>query len=61
MLLVAAAKRLELHVADDLVLVDIQINPHDIAAFGVADGPCPAGVLDLSDIVRILEMIHYFL
>ena len=56
----AAAKRLELGVAHNLILVDIQENAHDIAALGVADRADAACVLNLAHIARMHEMIHYF-
>ena len=41
-----AAKGLELHIADDLVVIHIQIDSHDIAALGVAYGAYAAGILE---------------
>ena len=42
------------------LIVNIQIDPHDIAALGVSNGSNPAGVFNLSNIPRILKMVHYF-
>ena len=44
----------------DLVLVDIQVDAHDVAALRVADRAHAAGVLDLAHIARVHEMIHHF-
>ena len=56
----AAAEGLELRVAHDLVLVDIQEDAHDVAALGVADRAHAAGVINLAHIARVHEMIHHF-
>ena len=56
-----AAERLEFCIANDLVLVDIQVNAHDIAAYRIAHGAAAARILDLSHIARVREMIHYLI
>ena len=56
----AAAEGFELYIADDLVLIDIEIDPHDVAALCIADRANTAGVFDFSHVSRMLEMIHYF-
>ena len=43
----AAAKSLEFAVFDDAVVINIQINSHDIATFCVSHGAYAAGILDL--------------
>ena len=45
-----AAKGLELHIADDLVVIHIQIDSHDIAALGVAYGAYATGILQFSNV-----------
>ena len=55
-----AAKGFELHVTDNLILINIQVNPHDIAAFGISHCPHSAGVLYLTHISGVLKMVHYF-
>ena len=57
----AASKCLKLHIPDDLIFIDIQINPHDIAALRVSHCADSAGVLDFSYVSRMLKMIHNFL
>lgn len=47
----------ELDIDDDVVL-DLQVHAHDVAALGVADLAHAVGVGDLTDIVRICEMLH---
>ena len=44
----------------DLVVIDIKVNSHDITAFCITYGTNSAGILDLSYVSRMLEMIHYF-
>ena len=56
-----AAKCFKFYILDDLVVIDIQVNTHNIAAFCVADGTHTAGIFNLAYISRMLEMIHYFL
>ncbi len=41
-----------------MILINIQINPHDIAAFGISDLPYSVGVLHCADVARIGKMIH---
>ena len=55
----AAAEGLELHVLDDVVL-DLQVDLHDVAALGVADLADAVGVLDLANVSGMLKMIHNF-
>ena len=58
----AAAEGFELAVTDDVALViDIEIDSHDIAAFCVSDSTYAAGVLNFSHVSWVLEMVHYFL
>ena len=57
----SAAEGLELHVPDDLVLVDIQVNAHDIAALGISHSAHAAGIFNFSYISGVLKMVHYFL
>ena len=52
-----AAEGEELDINDDVVL-DLQVHAHDVAALGVADLAHAVGVGDLTDIVRICEMLH---
>ena len=54
----AAAECLELAVTDNLVLINIEIHTHDIAALCISDGADTACVLNLSYISRVLKMIH---
>ena len=48
----AAAERFELDVRN-LVIIDLQIDLHDIAALGIADLADAVGILDDADIARI--------
>ena len=57
----AAAEGFEFTIPDDTVVVDVKVDSHDIAAFCVADRADTAGILDLTDISRMLEMIHNFI
>ena len=50
-----AAKGLELHIADDLIVIHIQIDSHDIAALGVAYGAYATGILQFSNVSGIAE------
>ena len=43
------------------LVIDIEIDSHDIAAFCVSDSTYAAGVLNFSHVSRVLEMVHYFL
>lgn len=56
----ATAKGLELRVAHNLILVDIQEDAHDVAALRVADRADAAGVIDFTHIAGVHEMIHDF-
>ena len=55
----AAAKGLELHVLDDVVL-DFQVDLHDVAALGVADLTNAIGILNYANIAGVGEVIHNF-
>ena len=57
----AAAEGFEFDITDDLVLINIKIDSHDITAFCITYGTNSAGILDLSYVSRMLEMIHYFI
>ena len=56
----AAAKGFEFNVADNAFLVNIQINSHDVAAFGVSYGANAACVLYFPHVTGMFKMIHYF-
>ena len=56
------AECFKLTVTDDMCLViNVEIDSHDIAAFCVSDSTYAAGVLNFSHVSRVLEMVHYFL
>ena len=55
------AEGFEFDITDDLVLIDIKINSHDIAAFCISYGTNTTGILNLTYISWMLEMIHNFL
>ena len=55
----ATAKRLEFCFLNDTVVIDIEIHTHDISAFCVTNGSHTARVLDLSNVSRIIKMVHY--
>ena len=55
----AAAEGLELHIFDDVVL-DLQVDFHDIAALGVADLTNAVGILNDADVPGMGEVIHNF-
>ena len=51
----------EFHIADDLVVINVKIDSHDISTFCISNCSYTAGVLNLSYISWMLKMIHYFL
>ena len=51
----------EVELRDYLIVIDIQINSHDIAAFCISYGTNTTGILNLTYISWMLEMIHNFL
>ena len=53
-----AAKCLELAVTDDLVVIDIKINTHNIATFRISDCTDTTGVLDFSYVSWVGEVFH---
>ena len=55
----AAAEGLELHVLDDVIL-DFQVDLHDVAALGVADLTNAIGILNYANIAGVGEVIHNF-
>src|SRR3990172_4293779 len=55
----AAPEGLELGLGDDVIL-DLDIETHHIPAHGVAHGAHAVGVLDLTHVVRMGEMVHDF-
>ena len=55
-----AAEGLELDVLNDLIVTDLQIHPHNIAAFGVADLANAVGVVKDADVVGVSKVLHYF-
>ena len=56
----SAAKGFKFYIADDSVIVNVQINTHDIAAFCIADGSDTACIFDFAYITRMIKMIHNF-
>ena len=52
-----APEGLELAIADDPVLIDVQEDPHDVSALRVPHGPHAGRVLDLADIAGIREVV----
>ena len=54
----AAAEGLKFHVLD-LIVLDLEVHLHDVAAFCVADLADAVRVGDLADIARVHEVIHY--
>ena len=56
----SAAERLKFYILNNLVIVDIKINAHDVSALGVSDSTHAAGALNLSYVSRMLKMIHNF-
>ena len=55
----AAAEGLEFRILNNIVL-DLQVDLHNIAALGVSNLADPVGIFDNADISWIAEMIHYF-
>ena len=55
----AAAEGLKFHIINDIVL-DLQINLHDIAAFGVANFADTVGILNHAHIPGMGKVIHNF-
>ena len=54
----AAAERLELAICDNIVLVDLEIYLHNIAALCIADNANALRVINLTNVSGIGEMIH---
>ena len=56
----AAAKGFKFHVVDNLIVANLQIDLHDVAAGWVANLADAVRILDHANIAWITEMIHYF-
>ena len=56
----SASKGFKFYIADDPVIVNVQINTHDIAAFCIADGSDTTCIFDFAYITRMIKMIHNF-
>ena len=50
---------LEFAISDDLIVINIQIDTHNIAAFCISNSTYTAGILNLAHISRVIKMVHY--
>ena len=57
----SASKGFKFYIADDPVIVNVQINTHDIAAFCIADGSDTTCIFDFAYITRMIKISSNFL
>ena len=56
----STSKCFKFYIPNDLILIDVQINSHNIPTFGISNGSHTACILNFSYVSWILEVIHYF-